>query len=192
MDDCLKRQREDFKGTERSRCLNHEATTHLQIVTTPQCESCPVKVLRKLEGPPCKQKPLVENQLPILQQHEGYPECPYRFQSVGGYTCSVTGLPVTPEICGRCDEETRATTATWGDKAINYLTSIRRWVAQGQPMRTAEEIEKLFAEHCANCERYDKESHGCKTCGCSVSATTMEPLDNKLRMGSEHCPLGRF
>ena len=196
MVNCNKRQREIYKGTERHRCIHPEASTKGELVPEAVCLACP---LLKIKLKPCKQikkeakKPPVENQLPVLNQQPGYPECPFRYGSgmANSPTCSITNLGVTPEICGRCDSETREETATFSKKVVNYFGAIRRWVALGRPTRTQEEIESLFEQHCSDCERYDKDKHACKNCGCSVS-TDSEPLGNKLAMASEHCPLGRF
>jgi len=190
MSDCLKRQNENYKGEVRYRCINPEATVYRHLVVLPQCAACPVQVLRKPDDPPCKEKKL-DSPLPILEQHEGYPDCPYREDSDGRLICNITLLPVTPEVCHRCDAGTRTHTATLGDKISNYSRAIRGWFLSGQPNRTPEEIKELFEMHCNVCDRYDREAHACKNCGCSVSESA-EPLDNKLAMATEHCPLGRF
>ena len=190
--DCIKRQQEFRGGEERFRCLNPEAEHYRLPVLQAQCAVCPVAVLRKQEGPPCKQKQPHNAELHILEQHEGYPDCPYRYKGQHGLTCNITGLPVTPGICGRCDAETRTRTAGLVDKVGNYLFAIRQWVAQGCPNRTPEEIKNLYETHCLNCDRRDPETDSCKNCGCALSATTLEPLKNKLAMATEHCPLGRF
>lgn len=212
MKDCSKRQHESYKGTPRERCINEEASAYLQVVNETICDSCPVRVFAKNTG--CPKKAYVPSPAPPplgltyvgqledmvdlkpQQSHEGFPDCPYRILKEQGLTCEVTGLTVTPEICFRCHKETtleaKKKEAHMGNKVWNYFEAIRKWVAAGRPVRTKEEIATLFAEHCNNgCDRYDKEKHACKSCGCVVAAEG-SPLDNKLAMATEHCPLGRF
>lgn len=202
MVDCNKRQREKHKGTIRHRCIHPEAPTKNEIVPLHVCEACPLANLVQIK--PCAEKqkevqkaaakssvqvPQQGGPLPVLEP--GFSECPYRYKGTAGHTCSITNLGVTPEICNRCDAETKEHQATFGEKVINYFGAVRRWVAMGRPTRTPEEIEQLFNEHCKGCDMYDKEKHACKSCGCNI-APVGTPLDNKLAMASEHCPLGRF
>lgn len=229
MEECSKRQHEIYKGTPQDRCLHTEATTYLQIVTEPVCDSCPVRQFAsKGSCPACKTPaplppknptpPHVElppgahyigdyhdlkrtfghpdhYPVPVLETLPEYPQCPFRFKGKTGLMCSITNLGVTPEICKRCTETTvveeRKNQAKLGSKIYNYFGAIRRWVASGRPTRTKEEVAKLFEEHCKVCDRYDPEKHACKNCGCAV-AKEGDPLDNKLAMATEHCPLGRF
>jgi hypothetical protein len=203
MVDCRKRQKEIYKGTEQNRCINKEAELHLEIVDMDQCAACPVRVLMQQGAKPCEANRLIAqeqkireqkaNQLLVINPQDGdYPQCPFRYEhKSNNQYCSITGLEVNPEICNRCDAETREHEAEFGDKVKNYFGAIRRWVAMGRPTRSQEEINELFENHCKGCERYDKEKHACKNCGCTVS-TDSHPLANKLAMKSEHCPLGRF
>jgi len=190
MVDCLKKQKEIYKGTPQHRCINRESELFQQVVLPIQCETCPVQKLRHKKPLPCLEQ-LQKNQLPVIEPQDGYPTCPYRYASKSGMSCSITSLPVDQEICGRCEEGTRKHEAKFGEKVINYFGAVRRWVASGRPARTQEEVEQLFEEHCKGCERYDKVKHACKNCGCTVS-TDSSPLANKLAMATEHCPLGRF
>lgn len=188
--ECIKRQNENYKGTPQTRCINPNADTFKELVVLQQCEACPVKVLLKNKVP-CGQQREPKLLLPVLNQQEGYPACPFRYEGKGNLMCSITSLPVDREICGRCDAETREHEATLGDKIGNYFGAVRRWVASGRPTRTPEEITTLFNDHCSGCDRYDKKTHSCKNCGCKVT-TDLSPLSNKLAMATEHCPLGRF
>lgn len=202
MVDCNLRQREIYKGTERHRCIHPEAPTKNEIVPLEVCEACPLAKLVKVKPCPEKRKEAQKIKfatetsypLPVLEDPE-YPQCPYRYEGVDGHMCSVTNLGVTPQICHQCDSTTRVeerkNQAKFGTKVMNYFGAIRRWVASGRPTRSEEEIAALFAEHCKGCDMYDAEKHACKSCGCNVSEDA-DPLDNKLAMATEHCPLGRF
>ena len=200
MVDCNKQQKEVYKGTQQIRCIHPDAVTHKEIVVMPQCEACPLKSLivkkgcERKQAPTTKKKETQKSQLPqlqVLDLQPEYPECPFRFKREKDTICSITNLRVDPEICNRCDTETREHSATLGEKVTNYFGAIRRWVASGRPTRSQEEIERLYNDHCKGCERYDKEKHACKNCGCAVS-TDSSPLGNKLAMATESCPLGRF
>ena len=209
MVNCNKRQREIYKGTEKHRCIHPEAPTKNEIVPLHVCEACPLANLVQIK--PCankrkeelKQKytfrteptlPQTTNQLPVLENPE-FPQCPYRYKGEQGQLCSITNLGVTPEVCHRCDdttiEEERKNHAKLGTKVMNYFGAVRRWVASGRPTRTPDEIKELFETHCQGCDMYDAEKHACKSCGCNI-APVGDPLDNKLAMATEHCPLGRF
>jgi len=200
MVDCNKQQKEVYKGTQQIRCIHPEAETYKEIVPPAVCEGCPLAglVKKKCESKhpnyqpkkPEQQKSQLP-QLPVLDLQPGYPECPFRYNRAKDTLCSITNLRVDPEICNRCDADTREHSASFGEKVTNYFGAIRRWAANGRPTRTKEEIERLFNEHCKGCERYDAKKHACKSCGCAVS-TDSSPLGNKLAMATESCPLGRF
>ena len=192
--DCKKRQKEVYKGTPQTRCISKKSQNYLEIVDDRMCGVCPVREARKRQNAPCRERPIpvVDKQLITINTHEGYPPCPFRFEGASDLMCSITELPVTPEICHRCEAETREQEATFGDKLRGYFGAIRRWVAGGRPTRSQEEIDRIFKEHCGNgCRRYDPDTNSCKNCGCAVS-TTSTPLKNKLAMATETCPLGRF
>lgn len=183
---CRKKQAETQKdGSQVSRCINSKSKFNLTIVDDSACGGCPVKVA-------CAASALRPQQDPAYA-HPEYVPCEHRRQDTKTFVinCGVTGLPVTPEQCSACDKETRDRVATLGDKLVGYAGAIKRWVAAGRPTRTEEEIIAIFRDHCGNCEMYDKEKHSCKNCGCSL-ALTGNPLTNKLAMGTEHCPLGRW
>lgn len=181
---CEKRQREvKVDGREMTRCVNPKAKAHLSIVNNDLCSLCPVRQ-------PCKTSTIPKNHLP-MPLLSGYPYCEHRLYKANEAVCGVTGLPVTPEQCNRCDEETRDRVAKLGDKLSGYASAIKRWVAAGRPTRSEEEQKRIREEHCLPCEMYDKGKDACKNCGCSL-AMTGNPLTSKLAMGTEKCPLGRW
>jgi hypothetical protein len=189
---CQKQQHEVHGGEDKVRCIHQEADTFLQIVEPGQCAGCPLVMLKK-EKVDCsnKQKWEPPKEKVAMHEAEGYPPCPYRYQSGEDTRCSITSLKVDPEICHRCDEGVREHVAGTREKIKNYYGAVRRWYADGKPTRTEEQVEHLFEENCKDCDRYDPDKHACKNCGCTVS-TKSSPLANKLAMATEHCPLGRF
>ncbi len=197
---CNKQQKEEDKGKSQFRCLHKEADTYLQVIELDVCEGCPLanREVKKTAGtgstpllPIIDKRGKVKNQPSLLHSELGYPVCPYRDRKSGSLICTVTGLPVTEEICNKCDKDVRDHSASLGEKFVNYYGAIRKWIAAGRPARTPEEINKLFEEHCKKCDKYDADKHACKNCGCAVS-TDSTPLTNKLAMATERCPLGRF
>lgn len=180
---CRKKQIEKSADGELARCVNPKSKVYLSVVSDMFCGACPVKVACQGASRKPEQVPL-----PILQN---YPYCEHRVGKGEEVVCSVTGLPVSQDQCNRCDTETRDRMATLGDKLSGYASAVRRWVASGCPTRTEEEIKDIFETHCDKCEMYDREKHSCKNCGCNL-ALTGNPLTNKLAMGTEHCPLGRW
>ena len=192
MSDCIKRQVEFRKGHEQLRCIHPKADQFKQLVVLSECASCPVRVMRKDAGARCDSKKVIVHYDGTPRRDEGYPDCPYREGSPNGNLfCGITLLDVTPEICHRCDAETRTRTATIGDKVKNFARALRAWILAKCPTRTPEEIKHIYDSHCLGCDRRDPDTDSCKNCGCTVSRAST-PLSNKLAMATEHCPLGRF
>jgi len=211
MPECNKKQKEIYKGSEQSRCINENSDLFRQVVIDEQCSGCPLLKVRRPRPASCDDKRRDNIITSVLGSQglsspdgrvggggansgdgDNLPECPFRFRnSQQDYLCSITNLHVNAEICGKCDKETREQEATFGSKVKHYFGAIRKWVASGMPSRTEEEIKQLFEDHCNVCDRYNKETHSCKSCGCHVNFSS-EPLKNKLAMKTESCPLGRF
>jgi len=180
---CTKKQKEvDRDGKQIDRCVNPKSQLHLAVVSNTACSMCPVRAACRNSKPPTEQP------LPIAPD---YPFCDHRIWKDNKATCGVTGLPVDPDQCNRCDEETRDRLAKMPDMLMGYASAIRRWIAAGRPTRSKEEQQAILDDHCLKCEMYDHEKHSCKNCGCSL-AQTGNPLTSKLAMGTEKCPLGRW
>jgi hypothetical protein len=182
---CRKKQIEKSQDGEISRCVNPKSQVFLSVISDSFCGACPVKVACAKSK---NEVPTEHRAAPILPD---FPYCEHRISKGFEAKCGVTGLPVTSEQCNRCDAETRERVATLGDKFVGYAGAIQRWVAAGRPTRTEQQIKDIFENHCNKCEMYDQEKHSCKNCGCSL-ALTGNPLTNKLAMGTEKCPLGRW
>lgn len=83
-------------------------------------------------------------------------------------------------------------------RAANYAKAVTRWAAAGKPERTDAEVDYLFREFCQPCEMLVNGK--CTGCGCPVKPTSEESkngvisksLLNKLRMGTERCPIGKW
>lgn len=186
---CRKKQREKkADGKEIDRCVNPKSQVHLLVVNDTYCSMCPVRSACPGESP----NPDIIPIQPSNEPDHDYPLCEYRrYQGDQKFKCGVTGLDVTPEICGRCNEETRQRVAKLPDKLKGYANAIKKWVAAGRPTRTEEEQKHILEEHCYKCEMYDKQKDACMNCGCSL-AQTGNPLTSKIAMKTEKCPLGRW
>ncbi len=72
-----------------------------------------------------------------------------------------------------------------------YARALSRWIKAGRPVRSEDEILGIFATYCQRCEYLDEKHGRCKICGCHVG-TVASPLLNKIAMGTEHCPVGKW
>lgn len=72
-----------------------------------------------------------------------------------------------------------------GRMAWSYAKAVVKWTAQGLPVRSEDEVERILTI-CKACE-YFLPNLRCAKCGCGTSGKTA--LTNKLIMASEHCPL---
>ena len=186
MDECRKRQVERRGDETLHRCIHKQADTYRQPVDNDVCSACPLRVYALNAKP---RQPMT-NALPVVDT-SNYPTCEFRVGTRPNKTCGVTGLPVSEEICNRCVKETKDATPNLMDKVVNYAAAVRKWVAAGRPERTDEECEQIYNDHCSKCSMYDKVKKICNSCGCPAN-TDQPALRNKLKMGTEECPLGRF
>lgn len=188
MEPCLKRQVENYKGVVQHRCLNPKSSEHLQVVQPTACSACPVRMIMAAKGCDSTPRPTLVS-LPVVE--DGYTPCPHRMHIHGKTLCGLSSLETDREICGRCEATVQEETQSYAGKAMQYASAIRMWFVAGRPTRSKEEIERIFRDHCSGCQKYDAENKSCKSCGCAVS-TGGRPLTNKIAMGTEHCPLGRW
>jgi len=187
MKDCRKRQVERRGDEITHRCVHSKAGTFAQVVDSPTCDACPLRVF--IEKKKEKPKP---HMLPVLNDDpNAFPSCEFRHSNRIERTCGMTGLPVTPEHCNRCAKDTSINAKTILQKVVTYTSAVRKWTGAGMPVRTQEEIEALYDEHCSKCSMYDKVKGVCNSCGCPAN-TDQPAIRNKLKMATEQCPLGRF
>jgi hypothetical protein len=76
---------------------------------------------------------------------------------------------------------------TWAD-ARHYMRALARWSKAGFPVRDQAEVERIESEICRPCEQYA--DGRCRECGCNVNLG--QALVNKIRMGTETCPLDKW
>lgn len=74
------------------------------------------------------------------------------------------------------------------EKLKNYVGALVMWYRLGKLKRGKKEIERIYSI-CSSCEYFSSDS--CKLCGCKVSQK-LNPLINKIAMGTQHCPKGEW
>ena len=77
------------------------------------------------------------------------------------------------------------------DLTYRYTRALYRWIKAGRPVRSEEEIERIFETFCVPCEAYEVESSSCQHCGCRVNRLQAAAL-NKIAMATEECPLEKW
>ncbi len=138
--------------------------------------------------------------------------CPLTQLPDGRWKCTDCNQPILPAFIGRaaisggeckrrCQaDDTDITEAAERlgviEKAKHYAEALARWTrakppewANRWPTRTAEEVQRIYAEHCETCEQL--ELGACKICGCNVRTEGLA-IKNKLKMATEHCDLGKW
>ena len=75
--------------------------------------------------------------------------------------------------------------------AYRYTRALSRWIKAGRPVRSEEEIKKIFETCCKPCEAYEALTSSCCCCGCRVNLVKAAPL-NKIAMATEECPWGKW
>lgn len=78
--------------------------------------------------------------------------------------------------------------------AKRYAAAVKRWHNAGRPIRSDEEVQRIFAI-CMGCKYYKPTRNGsgrCLACGCKLRKNPrfiglLDALENKIRMATEHC-----
>lgn len=74
-------------------------------------------------------------------------------------------------------------------RVVRWGVAVVEWQKSGRPRRSDEEVEQLFSQHCSVCDRLV--AGRCSECGCNVNKSKIAVL-NKIRMATEHCPIGKW
>jgi len=80
-------------------------------------------------------------------------------------------------------------TQNFFNRAYRYTRALSRWIKAGRPVRSEEEIKRIFETCCKPCEAY--EGGTCRYCGCQVNFAKASML-NKIAMATEDCPLKKW
>ncbi len=70
-------------------------------------------------------------------------------------------------------------------RITTYVTALKEWKKAGKPIRSDEEVLRIFEVFCDKCKSHKK--NRCLFCGCRV-AINGYPITNKIKMATEHCP----
>lgn len=76
-------------------------------------------------------------------------------------------------------------------RAVSYTEAVIEWTAAGRPEQSDKDVRRIFEEHCKPCKRFDSDRQRCLDCGCRV-AEDGHVLFNKIKMGTQHCPRGKW
>lgn len=74
-------------------------------------------------------------------------------------------------------------------KIKKYGTAVKKWVDAGKPLRTDEEIVRIYDEICVPCEHFKEDS--CGLCGCRLKRDVANAT-NKIAMATEECPINKW
>ena len=78
-------------------------------------------------------------------------------------------------------------------QGAKYVTALTKWAMGGRPTRSEEEVNHIFNNICAECDRFESidltHAH-CTSCGCRIS--TDMARTNKIFIGTEDCPLNKW
>jgi len=188
---CDRRQKEISQEGEQFRCVEQKALdTYLKIVDVPTCESCPIMAANVERDKSCGQRHWSEDLLSVSvvnprRVEEQYDKpCNYR----RGGKCGVTGHAINPGICKACDQETADHLATLPEMGVGFALEVKRWIREGRPVRTDEEVLYILETFCKPCKLYDPVKCACKKCGCAMNDSSW-PLLNGIKMKSKKCPL---
>jgi hypothetical protein len=86
---------------------------------------------------------------------------------------------------------------------VRYSRAYLTWSAAGQPVRSDDEVDRIFTTHCQPCPFFDASTCNHPACGCQIRTSAGESvslvgrwvsprLANKLRWSTERCPDGRW
>jgi len=93
-------------------------------------------------------------------------------------------------------DELKAAAAELGitDLTRRWAKAVKRWIEAGRPLRSQDEIDRIYAICAAPCKWFG--NNRCKVCGCRVAQSggvvfkTLKAFFNKAAMATEHCPKG--
>lgn len=117
-------------------------------------------------------------------------DCAFEIESPGVFRCTVCGWQYRGPAAPRrnCPGVPDVGIV---QKGIHYVKAVAGWGLSGMPVRSDEEVARIFAEHCRPCKHFDLAHGTCTVCGCCVTESG-PALRNKIKMASERCPAGKW
>ncbi len=115
-----------------------------------------------------------------------------RSNVIAYYVCLHTKKPITLNQCVNCESikipaqiSTPQPMPKLTTRIHSYVTALKEWKKAGKPIRSDEEVLRIFEVFCDKCKSHKKNK--CLFCGCRV-AINGYPITNKIKMATEHCP----
>ena len=77
---------------------------------------------------------------------------------------------------------------------LGYAASLYKWNKAGRPVRKYSEVVDIVTDLCGTCTHYKGSSvkGQCKLCGCGIGLGMTASSRNKVKMATEHCPIGKW
>ena len=72
-------------------------------------------------------------------------------------------------------------------RASRYASAAVTWLLAGRPVRSDEEVSRIYAQVCGPCDAFLPDKGTCGVCGCRVNKSRAG-LVNKIRQATQHCP----
>lgn len=116
-------------------------------------------------------------------------QCDWIIVKARVYQCRRCGkvIAAAPGVEPRWDRMPPCHGPTTPQKVFNYAAAVSRWITAGRPERNHEEVQQLLAI-CQKCHFFADNT--CRKCGCRLAGRNA--LVSKLKMATEHCPIGRW
>ena len=77
---------------------------------------------------------------------------------------------------------------------FRFLYELTRWILAGRPIRTEQEMSKIFSI-CEQCPEFERYAPGCDFGKCNVCGCNLDKIDkgrNKIAWGTTSCPLKKW
>lgn len=122
-------------------------------------------------------------------------ECEFEYNEHRGvYRCMVCGreikAPKDSIVSAYCKIQTADAEPSLIKKAAHYAVAVVQHYTTGAKIREDAEV-KVILEICKSCPYYNSDNQTCRKCGCRCNSSR-NPLVNKIRMESQHCPTGQW
>lgn len=125
----------------------------------------------------------------VRQQRSRAMRCEWIIVKDRVYQCRRCGKTIgaAPGVAPRWDAMPDCKGPTVAAKVVNYAAAFMHWIEAGRPVRGERDIERI-ANICTSCNHY-ADNH-CRLCGCRLRGSSA--LFSKIRMATEHCPIGKW
>jgi len=68
--------------------------------------------------------------------------------------------------------------------ARRYAAALKRWRTAGYPVRSPEDVHRVWDFYCEPCD--ERIGNRCRLCGCRLGKGGL-PIFSKIKMATEHC-----